>query len=69
MGTSMRLIETWKESAEYEKAQKLIEKILETDNDTVAHVEICVITSDPESLTGDDRESVIWNRRYEHVEE
>ena len=69
MATSTRLIETWKESPEYEKAQALIEKVMAIDDDTVTHVAINVITRDPESLTGEKRESVIWNRRYETVEE
>ena len=67
MGTYMRLIETFNESAEREQIQTMIEELMQIEDDTVAHVRLSVQTVNPDGTV--NNESVAWSRRYEHVEE
>lgn len=67
MGSYMRLIETFNESAEREQIQAMIEELMQVDDDTVAHVRLSVQTVNPDGTV--NNESVTWSRRYEHVEE
>ena len=67
MATSMKLIETFNESAEREQIQTVIENLMQIEGDTVAHVRLSVQTVNPDGTV--NNESVTWSRRYEHVEE
>lgn len=67
MATSMQLVETFKESAEYTQIQTLFEKLMGIEDDTVVHVMLSVQTVRPDSTVKDDH--VIWSRRYKCVED
>lgn len=67
MATRMKLIETFKESAEREQIQAMIEELMQIEDDTVTSVEFTVKTVNPDGT--ENSQSVAWSRRYEHVEE
>lgn len=68
MGTTQRIIETWKESADYEKALALIEKITGEDDSNIIHVRISVSCYDPDRVDHLKIEHVNWSRRCEIIE-
>ena len=69
MGTTQRITETWKESAEYEKALDLIEKITGEDDSAITHVSIKVISYDPGKPDHAKFDHVNWSRRVETAED
>ena len=65
--TRQTIIETWKESGKYEEALALLQKTMDMEDEAVAHVEVKVVSVNPDSTT--TMEHVTFNRRCETVEE
>ncbi len=69
MGTVQRIIETWKESADYEKALALIETITGEDDSAIIRVSITVDSYNPEKPDYVKSDQVNWSRRFETIED
>lgn len=64
--TRQTIVETWKESGKYEEALALLQKTMDIEDEAVFHVEVKVISVNPDNTT--TTEHVTFNRRCETIE-
>lgn len=64
--TKQTIVETWKESGKYEEALALLQKTMDIEDEAVFHVEVKVISVNPDNTT--TTEHVTFNRRCETIE-